>query len=183
MRGVVAAVAAMGVLLTAQTAGAEPVALDCSASGAAGTVSFQFIFDEGLRQASAVWSYGGGRPAAQFFGEAGTDNAMSAEFSPTSIAANFRASMVDDPYAYRVNLDRVSGGMAFIRYPGEGINISNGQCAKSAAPGAAVLNQACCPGICGDVMHTSPVRCAALHDVQCRRLRLASPLRLRRFCK
>ena len=53
---------------------AAPVTLDGRASGAAGTVAFRFVFDEPAKQASMVWSTGGGRPHAQWFGEAGSDN-------------------------------------------------------------------------------------------------------------
>src|SRR5262245_24859054 len=101
----------------ASPAFAEPVYLNCSATGASGSVSFQFFFDEAANQAATIWSAGGGRPSASYFGEVGTENAFEVTFTAAWIGAQFRMSAYDDPYAYRVNLDRFSGAVAYIRYP------------------------------------------------------------------
>ena len=113
-------------------AGAAPSALDCRASGPAGTVAFRFLFDESARQASFIWSAGGGRPSAQYFGEAGSENALEPIFNATSISAGFQHSPMDDPTTYRANIDRTNGGLQFIRY--NPIRISQGSCSPSAAP-------------------------------------------------
>ncbi len=119
-------------LILPALADAAPVALDCRASGPAGTVTFRFIFDEAAKQASTAWSAGGGRPSAQWFGDTGTDDSMSPNFSATAISADFRKSSVDDPTVYMINLDRTNGGMRFIRYGP--VRISEGTCSLSATP-------------------------------------------------
>ncbi len=113
-------------------AGAAPVSLDCRASAPAGTVTFRLIFDEAAKQASTVWSTGGGRPHAQWFGDPGTDNAMDPIFNATSISAGFQYAAFDDPAAYRINVDRTNGGVRFIRY--NPLRISDGSCSPSATP-------------------------------------------------
>ena len=113
-------------------AGAAPVSLDCRASGPAGTVAFRLIFDEAAKQASTVWSAGGGRPHAQWFGDSGTDNAIDPIFNATSISAGFQYAAFDDPAVYRVNVDRTNGSVRFIRY--NPVRMSEGSCGASAAP-------------------------------------------------
>lgn len=112
---------------------AAPVWLECRASGPAGTVTFRFGFDEAAKQASTSWSAGGGRPARAHLGEAGSETAFEASFAMTSISAAFQNSPVNDPYAYRVNIGRTDGSMAFIRYDGS-VRISNGTCSPATGP-------------------------------------------------
>ncbi|MCX7364480.1 MAG: hypothetical protein NTV97_21940 [Alphaproteobacteria bacterium] len=117
--------------LGSSAVGAAPVWLECRASGPAGTVTFRF--DEAAKQASTSWSAGGGRPARAHFGETGTEAAFEASFTMTSISAAFQNCPVNDPYAYRVNIGRTDGSMAFIRYDGS-VRISNGTCSSATSP-------------------------------------------------
>jgi hypothetical protein len=113
-------------------AGAAPVSLDCSGSGPAGTVTFRLIFDEAAKQISTVWAAGGGRPHAQWYGEAGADRLIDPGFSATGISGAFRASPYDDPAVYMVNVNRTNGSMQFTRYGP--IRNSQGTCSPSATP-------------------------------------------------
>src|SRR5262245_32077652 len=103
--------------LFASVVAAAPVTLDCRASGAAGTVAFRLVFDEAAKQASAVWSSGGGRPSAPLFGEAGSEHSLGpVGVDAVSIVVPFRQAIPDDPYAYLVAIDRTDGKLRFTRY-------------------------------------------------------------------
>lgn len=117
-------------------ASAEPVWLNCSASGEAGSVRFRFVWDEEAHQAFTMWESGGGRPTASFLGAAGTDNAVSGDPRVTAIQviATFRPSpaIADNQWAYGVEVNRLDGTMRFTRFSIH--RQSYGSCVRATVP-------------------------------------------------
>jgi hypothetical protein len=108
--------AAAALFSISAAASAEPINLSCQASGAAGSVSFTFMFDEASQQSTASWNVGGGRPSAPVFGETGSDNAVQTSISMNLISGSFRSTTgMGDPYNYQVIVDRTSGHLNFTR--------------------------------------------------------------------
>lgn len=119
----------------ASAATAEPIWLQCQATGSAGGFNFRFSFDEATRQASALWSAGGGRPSAPLLGETGTDQSMQGQttITPSVISAPFRTMLGEGrEYAYRVDIDRNTASVGIRSYPeGRDSLVSAGTCQRT----------------------------------------------------
>lgn len=119
---------------------AEPIWLQCQATGHAGSFTFRFSFDEATQQATAVWAGGGGRPSAPLLGETGTDQSMQdlTSITPSVIEAPFRTGLGEGrEYAYRVGIDRNTSAMGIRRYPeGRDSLYSVGACQRAESPRA-----------------------------------------------